>query len=149
MQNFIAEHYDWIKAFHVISVISWMAGLFYLPRLYVYHVNATPEQAKMLAVMERKLLRLIINPAMVLTFIFGGLMLYFYIVNGWIKDAHWLHAKLALVFVMAGLHGFLAGARRKFERGTNTRSEKFYRLINEVPPLLMIAIVILVIVKPF
>jgi len=149
MANFIAEHYDIIKAIHVIFVISWMAGMFYLPRLYVYHVTATAEQAKMLEVMEAKLLRIIINPAMILTFVFGGMLFYFYIENGFLKTAHWLHAKIALVFLMAGLHGFLAATRKKFLRGENKRSEKFYRLINEVPVLLMILIVILVITKPF
>ncbi len=148
MANFIAEHYDYIKAIHVIFVISWMAGLFYLPRLYVYHVHATKEQAKLLEVMERKLLRVIINPAMILTFLFGGMLLYFYIHNGLLKNAHWLHAKLGLVLLMAGFHGFLAAIRKKFMRGENTRSEKFYRILNEVPVLLMIFIVILVVVKP-
>lgn len=149
MAQFVTDYYLWIKALHIIAVISWMAGMFYLPRLYVYHVNATPEQAKLLVVMERKLLRIIINPAMILSFVFGGLLVYFYIVQDMMKTAGWLHTKIGLVLIMAGLHGFLSGCRKKFERGENARSEKFYRIINEVPVLLMIAIVILVIVKPF
>src|ERR1700761_11942 len=113
IDKFVTEYFDLIKAVHVIFVISWMAGLFYLPRLYVYHVKATPEQAQMLVIMERKLLRIIMNPAMILTFIFGGLMVYQYVVTDTLKNAHWLHAKLGLVFIMAGLHGFLSGTRRK------------------------------------
>ena len=148
MTNFIAEHYDYIKAFHLIFVISWMAGMFYLPRLYVYHVNATPEQAKLLEVMERKLLRVIINPAMILTFIFGGMLLSLYIDSDSLASAHWLHAKLGLVLIMLALHGFLAASRKKFARGENKHSEKFWRIFNEVPVILMIFIVILVIVKP-
>ena len=149
MANFVAEYYLWIKALHIMFVIAWMAGMFYLPRLYVYHVNASLEQAKMLEVMERKLLRIIINPAMILTFVLGGLLLYFYITNDMFKTAHWLHVKIFLVLMMAGLHGFLAVTRKKFARGENKRSEKFYRVLNEVPVALMIIIVTLAVVKPF
>ena len=145
----MSDFYIWIKALHVIAVISWLAGLLYLPRLYVYHVNATPEQAKMLEVMERKLLRYIMNPAMILTFIFGIILVFWYIDNGAFKTAGWLHAKIALVFCLAGVHGFLSAARKRFADGKNTHSEKFYRMLNEVPTLLMILIIILVIVKPF
>lgn len=149
MAEFVTEYYLLIKSLHIIAVISWMAGMFYLPRLYVYHVGATPEQAKLLVVMERKLLKVIINPAMIATFIFGGLLVYYYISLGMLKNAGWLHTKLLLVFIMAGIHGFLSAARKKFERGENTKTEKFWRIFNEVPVLLMIIIVILAVVKPF
>ena len=148
MADFVADNYLWIKALHIIFVISWMVGMLYLPRLFVYHADATAEQAKMLEVMERKLIRIIINPAMIISFILGGLLVYMYIENGAFKTAGWLHTKLTLVFVMAGFHGFLSRCRRKFVKGENKYSAKFYRIINEVPTLLMIAIVILVVVKP-
>lgn len=148
MAQFVTDYYLWIKALHVIAVISWMAGMFYLPRLYVYHVKASAEQAKLLVVMERKLLKMIINPAMIASFIFGGLLVYMYIYSGGFKTAGWLHTKILLVLFMSGIHGFLAGARKKFERGENKKSEKFWRIFNEVPVVLMIIIVILVVVKP-
>ena len=149
MSGFVTDYFLVIKALHVIFVISWMAGMFYLPRLYVYHVNASADQGQLLQVMERKLLKIIINPAMIGTFIFGLLLVYFYIINDLFKTAYWLHAKITLVLLLGGLHGFLAGARKKFARGENKRSEKFYRILNEVPVLLMILIVFLVILKPF
>ena len=148
MLNFIVNNYDWLRALHVIAVISWMVGMLYLPRLYVYHVTATGEASEMLKVMERKLLRLIVNPAMIVSFIIGGLMVYMYVANGGFKYAGWLHAKLTLVFIMAGFHGFLSRCRRNFAKDQNKHSAKFYRIINEVPTVLMIAIVILAIVKP-
>lgn len=149
MAEFVTDNYLWIKALHIIAVISWMAGMFYLPRLYVYHVNASIDQAKLLVVMEKKLLRIIINPAMIATFIFGGLLVYYYIAGGMMKTAGWLHAKIVLVLLMGGIHGFLSAARKKFERCENTKSEKFWRMFNEVPVLFMIIIVILAVVKPF
>ena len=139
--------YDWIKALHIISVIAWMAGMLYLPRLYVYHAD-TPrgsDRSEMLKVMERRLLRGIINPAMVATTVFG--LWTMWLGEWW--SAPWLWAKLVLVFAMGWLHGLLSRWRREFERDANTRSAKFYRVVNEVPTVLMIAIVILAVVKPF
>jgi putative membrane protein len=146
----MAGAYLWLKALHVISVISWMAGMFYLPRLFVYHCDAAPgsQQSETFKVMERKLLRYIINPAMISTFLFGGLLLLVEGLINWKTDG-WLHAKLLLVLGLAAFHGQLSRWRKDFEADRNTRSPKFYRIANEVPTLLMIAIVILVIVKPF
>lgn len=140
--------YLWLKALHIISVIAWMAGIFYLPRLYVYHASATAgsELSETLKVMERKLLRIIMNPAMILSFIFGIAML---VQNPDLLKQPFMHAKLGLVLVMAGLHGYLAKCRKDFARDANRHSARFYRILNEVPTLLMIGIVILVIVKPF
>jgi|EP01035_Chromulina_nebulosa_P042283 putative membrane protein len=139
--------YEWAKALHVIAVISWMAGMLYLPRLFVYHCEAEvgSKQSETFKVMERRLLTAIINPAMALTWIFG---LYLAWSGHWFT-AGWFHAKLTLVLVMSGVHGFLSARVRDFAQDKNTRSAKFYRIINEVPTILMILIVILVIVKPF
>ncbi|SKA35460.1 protoporphyrinogen oxidase HemJ [Consotaella salsifontis] len=137
----------WIKAFHIIAVISWMAGLFYLPRLFVYHTEAgarTP-QSETFKVMEEKLLRVIINPAMIATWMTGLWI-------GWSMYglmAGWLHAKLLLVVLLSGYHGFLSASRKRFARDENTKSSKYWRMMNEVPTVLMIIIVILVVVKPF
>lgn len=120
--------------------------MFYLPRLFVYHTKAVVggELDLTLKIMERKLLRIIINPAMILSFIFGGWLIYFIGFSG-----GWLHAKLFLVVLLSAFHGFLAKCRKDFEKGQNKHSEKFYRIINEVPTVIMIAIVFLVILKPF
>jgi putative membrane protein len=139
--------YLWIKAFHIVAVISWMAGLLYLPRLFVYHTAAAPgsQQARTFEVMEHRLLTYIMTPAMALTWILGiALML-----QGGFVAAGWLHAKLALVLAMSVLHGFLGRWARDFRAGRNAHSQKFFRLINEIPTILMIVIVILVVVKPF
>jgi putative membrane protein len=140
-------YYDWIKAAHVISIIAWMAGMLYLPRLFVYHARAPKgsELSETFKVMERRLLRGIINPAMVAAWIFGLLMV-------WLGDhwrEGWLHAKLALVIVMQIVHAGLSRWRRDFAKDANTHSDRFYRMVNEVPTVLLIGIVILVIVKPF
>lgn len=139
--------YEWIKALHVIAVISWMAGMLYLPRLFVYHCEAEigSKQSETFKVMERRLLKAIINPAMIVTWL-AGLWLVWQ--GGW-YIAGWFHAKFALVLLMSGVHGFFSARVRDFAADKNTRSQKFYRIINEVPTILMIAIVILVIVKPF
>ena len=146
MSAWIAQWYDWIKALHVIAVFAWMAGMLYLPRLYVYHAAARPgsELSETLKVMERRLLRAIINPAMIAAFVFGGLLL---VVQDWSRL--WLWSKLVLVVLMTVLHGLLARWRREFARDRNTRSQRFYRVVNEIPTVLLIAIVVLVIVKPF
>jgi protoporphyrinogen IX oxidase len=139
--------YAWLKALHIIAVIAWMAGMLYLPRLLVYHAGATPgsEVAETFKVMERRLLRLIINPAMVVTLLVGFILA---IQGGWFR-AGWFHAKLTLVVVLVGVHGFLAATVRRFAAGKNTRSPRFYRIVNEIPTVLMIVIVVLVAVKPF
>ncbi len=139
--------YLWFKAFHIMAVIAWMAGMLYLPRLFVYHCEAGPgsKQSETFKVMERRLLRAIINPAMIATWVFG---LWLAWDAGFFSDP-WLHAKLALVVVLSGVHGFFARCVRDFANDRNTRPQKFYRIINEVPTLLMILIVILVVVKPF
>jgi putative membrane protein len=139
--------YEWIKALHVIAVISWMAGMLYLPRLFVYHCEAEigSKQSETFKVMERRLLKAIINPAMILTWLLGLYLAW----SGHLFSAHWLHAKLALVLAMSGIHGFFSRWVRDFAADRNTRSQRLYRIINEVPTVLMIGIVILVIVKPF
>lgn len=140
----------WIKAFHVISVIAWMAGMLYLPRLFVYHAEAGAgsPQAETFKVMERKLLRFIINPAMGAAWIFG-LALIFMPGGIGIGAGPWLWAKLALVLALSGFHGFLSAERKRLERDEIRHPPKFYRLINEVPTVIMVLVVILVIVKPF
>ncbi|MEF2071301.1 protoporphyrinogen oxidase HemJ [Consotaella aegiceratis] len=140
----------WIKAFHIVSLISWMAGLFYLPRLYVYHTEAGPgtPQSETFKVMEDKLLRLIINPAMIATWV-SGLWLAWFMYLQYDPGVGWLHTKIFLVLLMSGYHGFLSAARKRFARDANTRSSKYWRIMNEVPTVLMILIVILVVVKPF
>ena len=142
-----AAAYPWIKALHVIAVIAWMAGMLYLPRLFVYHAgsSAGSEQSETFKVMEARLMRLIINPAMTATW-FAGLWLAW---QGFGFSGGWLHAKIALVLLLSGLHGYLAGALRRFAEDRNEKPARHWRMVNEVPTLLMVAIVILVIVKPF
>lgn len=139
--------YEWIKALHIISVIAWMAGMLYLPRLFVYHCDAEPgsKQSETFKVMERRLLKAIINPAMAATWIFGLWLAW--LGNWWLYP--WFLAKVALVLAMSGVHGSLVGMVRDFAHDRNTRSQKFYRIINELPTILLILIVILVVVKPF
>ena len=139
----------WIKAFHVISIIAWMAGLLYLPRLFIYHAREAPgsRTSETFKLMERRLLRAIMNPAMIASFVFGGLMLAELGAGGWFLG--WLLAKLACVAGLVVLHMKMAGWRKDFAADRNRRPEKFYRVANELPTLLMIAIVILAVVKPF
>ena len=139
--------YEWIKALHVIAVISWMAGLLYLPRLMVYHCDAPAgsAQSETFKVMERRLLKAIMNPAMIVTWLAG---LWLAWDGGWYL-AGWFHAKFALVLAMSGFHGALSRWVKDFAADANRRAPRFYRVANEVPTLLMIGIVILVIVKPF
>ena len=139
--------YEWIKALHIIAVISWMAGMLYLPRLFVYHCEseAGSKQSETFKVMERRLLKAIINPAMIVTWLAG---LYLAWAGHWLS-AGWLHGKLLLVVLLSGVHGFFARCVKDFAADRNQRSQKFYRVINEVPTVLMIVIVILVVVKPF
>jgi protoporphyrinogen IX oxidase len=141
------DFYLWLKAFHIIAVIAWMAGMLYLPRLFVYHCAAAAgsPQSETFKVMERRLLKAIINPAMIATWVLG---LWLAWRAGW-WQAGWLHAKIGLVVGMSAVHGFFARCVKDFAADRNTRSAGFYRLFNEVPTLLLIAIVILVVVKPF
>jgi putative membrane protein len=142
--------YLWLKAFHVIAVISWMAGMLYLPRLFVYHCDAPPgsAQSETFKVMEWRLLKLIINPAMIVTWLLGLSMIW---LMGWeaFTQSGWLYAKLVLVLAMSGVHGMLVRYVRDFAADRNRKSQKFYRIINEVPTVLLILIVILAVVKPF
>jgi putative membrane protein len=139
--------YLWLKAFHVIAVIAWMAGMLYLPRLFVYH-SETPRgsiQSETFKIMERRLLKAIINPAMIVTWVLG---LYLVWDGGWYTSG-WLHAKVLLVLILSGLHAVYVRRLKEFAADRNTRPAKYYRILNEVPTVLMIGIVILVIVKPF
>jgi protoporphyrinogen IX oxidase len=139
--------YLWLKAFHIIAVIAWMAGMLYLPRLFVYHAGVAPgsEQSETFKLMERRLLRAIINPAMAATWLLGLALI-------WLGDWHtarWLWAKLILVIVLSALHGRFVRYWRDFAADRNQHSQKFYRVINEVVTVLLVLIVILVVVKPF
>lgn len=139
--------YEWVKALHVMSVIAWMAGMFYLPRLFVYHADAEigSDKSETFKIMERRLLKAIINPSMIATWIFG--LWVAYEIDAF-RDG-WFHAKLTLVILMSAVHGYLSGCVKRFARDENKKSAKFYRILNEVPTVLMIVIVILVIGKPF
>ena len=141
--------YPWLKAFHIIAVISWMAGMLYLPRLYVYHCEVAPGSAESarFKTMERRLLRAIVNPAMAATWLLGITLILTPASGGFGQG--WLHAKLLLVLALSAAHGLFSKWRKDFEKDANTRPAKFYRIWNEVPAVLMIAIVILVVVKPF
>ena len=137
----------WVKALHIIAVIAWMAGMFYLPRLFVYHVDAPPgsPQSETFKIMERRLLKIIINPAMIVVWLTGLWMAY----DQGFFHAPWLHAKLTLVLAMSALHGYFAGLVKTFAADCNVRPARFYRVLNEIPTVLMAVIVVLVVVKPF
>jgi putative membrane protein len=139
--------YEWIKAFHVMAVIAWMAGMLYLPRLMVYHAEAAVGsiQSETFKLMERRLLKGIINPAMGLTWVLGLYLAW----SAFGFKGGWLHGKILLVFILSGIHGYLVGRVRAFAEDRNDKSARFYRILNEVPAVLMALIVILVIVKPF
>ena len=142
--------YHWLKAFHIIAVISWMCGMLYLPRLFVYHSRTAPgsEASELFKVMELKLLRLIINPAMIATWILG--LWIAVTINAFDpQNGAWLHAKLALVLVMQVAHAMMSRYRKAFARDERPKSERFFRIFNEVPAVLMILIVILVVLRPF
>jgi protoporphyrinogen IX oxidase len=144
--------YLWLKAFHIIAVIAWMAGMLYLPRLFVYHCAAEKGsvQSETFKVMERRLLRGIINPAMIATWVLGLSLAWLGPDSryGWF-DSGWLQAKIVLVLALSALHGFFARWVKDFAADQNRRSAKFYRIINEVPTILLIMIVLLVVLKPF
>ncbi len=139
--------YLWLKALHIVSMVSWMAGLLYLPRLFVYHADAPTgsAQSETFKVMERRLLKAIMTPAMIITWVLGLALAW----EGGFFRAGWLHAKLALVLVLSGLHGFMAATVRGFAADRNSRTPGFYRLLNEVPTIALVLIVLLVVVKPF
>ena len=139
----------WIKSLHIVSVIAWMAGMLYLPRLFVYHADAAAgsDKSETFKVMERKLLKMIINPAMIATFFFGILMLLTPGVVDWSRGYMW--TKLALVLCLSAYHGFCARWVKAFAADKNIHSAKFYRQINEIPALIMLGIVILIVVQPF
>jgi len=143
----IAPYYLWLKALHIIAVITWMAGLLYLPRLYVYHCEVAPvsSESERFKLMEGRLLRIIMVPSILVVWL-AGLVLAF--AGGHFSEP-WLHAKLLLVVVLSGIHGFLSGRARDFAGGTNRYSQRFYRVINEIPAVIMVVVVVLVVVKPF
>jgi putative membrane protein len=146
----MAIMYEWLKAFHLIAVIFWMAGLLYLPRLFVYHSASKPGgelEAKMIEAAE-KLMKIIMNPAMIVMFILGVILIFGYNIGN-LTGSIWLPVKLILVFALIGYHGFLSKQRKLFAAGERPKSEKFFRAINEIPAILTIIIVIMVIVKPF
>ena len=147
--SFLANVYLWTKALHVVSLIAWMSGLFYLPRLYVYHCATTrgSAESERFKLMERRLLQQITTPAMLATWLFGLLLVLTPGIIDW--HAGWWHLKLLSVLLMTGFHGACSRWRRDFLQDRNTRPAKFYRMANEVPTLLMLVIVIMVIVKPF
>jgi putative membrane protein len=149
MSAWLAAVYPWIKTFHIVAVVAWMAGLLYLPRLFVYHAEAPvgSDQARTFAVMERRLMRGIMNPALALTIGLGALLAAIPGFVDWRQG--WIWAKLALVAGLAAFHHLLERWRRDFATGAIPHSPRFFRLINEIPAVALIAIVILVVIKPF
>ena len=145
----LSVFYPWTKALHVISMVAWMAGMFYLPRLFVYHCDMQPgsRESERFKVMEYRLLKQIINPAMIATWIFGILLVLTPGVIDWTSG--WWHVKLTAVLLMSGFHGAMSKWRREFMEDRNKRSHRYYRIANEVPTLLLMVIVIMVIVRPF
>lgn len=144
----MSNYYEWFKALHVMSMVAWMAGIFYLPRLYVYHTRAKigSDMDKTFQIMEYRLLKFIMNPAMISTYIFGIMVAHIY---GFAALGLWFHIKMAMVLIITAIHGFLAKWRKDFANGKNTHSENFYRVANEVPTLAFVVAVIMVIIKPF
>lgn len=147
IRDTLAEYTSWFLALHIIAVITWMSGLLYLPRLFVYHTQTKPgsEGSERFKVMERKLLKGIVNPSMIAVWILGPLL-------AWLTNAYldlWLQIKVLLVLILTGINGFLVRCWKDFRDDRNSRSERFYRVLNEIPAVLMVLIVILVVVKPF
>ncbi|HUS52691.1 MAG TPA: protoporphyrinogen oxidase HemJ [Thermohalobaculum sp.] len=148
--EFLSAAYPWTKALHVISVIAWMAGLLYLPRLFVYHVERAGKAGELrdtFKVMERKLLKLIMNPASIAAWVFGLMLVVTPGIIDWSEP--WVHVKATLVIAMTGYHHLLVRWWKDFAEDRNQRSGRFYRIANEVPALIMVAIVVMVIVRPF
>lgn len=148
MREFLLAHYQTVKALHIIAVIAWMAGMMYLPRLFIYHHQAERggEAERFFVVMERRLLKGIVNPAMIAVWALAGLMLY---ANPALLATPWFLVKLAAVTAISAIHGYYARARRLFERGERVRTEKFWRILNEIPFLLLILAALLAVTKPF
>ena len=148
MQDFILEHYSWVKALHVISVMAWVAGLLYLPRLFVYHVGSKigSEMSQTFKIMERRLLKFIMNPAMILAWIFGGVMLWS---NPDLMSQGWMHVKLTFIILMTGIHHAMMKWVKIFAADQNRKSAQFYKIMNEAPTVFMIVIVLMAVVKPF
>jgi protoporphyrinogen IX oxidase len=146
----LAQGYSWFKAIHIIAVISWMAGLLYLPRLFVYHCSTgvSSVQGGTFKVMERRLYAVIMTPAMMVTWVFGVLLLFSSGGIDW-QSQYWLHAKLFLVVCLTGFHFYLGAQVKLFATGGQVRSSSFYRAVNEIPTVIMVLVVILVVVKPF
>lgn len=147
--NWLLPFYPWIKSLHLISLIAWMAGLLYLPRLFVYHCDTAPGsiESERFKVMELRLHKQIMTPAMIATWLFGLLLAATPGIVDW--SAGWWHVKLTAVILMSGVHGVLSARRRAFLEDRNTKSQRYFRIINEVPAVLMVIIVVMVIVKPF
>jgi putative membrane protein len=147
MTGFLGEIYLWVKALHIMAVISWMAGMLYLPRLFIYHCAAETGsvQSETFKVMERRLLRAIINPAMGLTWVLGLAL----VINLGAWSEPWMHVKFAAVIGLSTIHGYFSRWRRDFENDANRHSARFYRYMNEIPTVLMVAIVLLVVLQPF
>ncbi|MEM7618714.1 MAG: protoporphyrinogen oxidase HemJ [Pseudomonadota bacterium] len=148
MQELLSNNYEWLRALHIIAIISWMAGMLYLPRLFVYHAESKPnsDKSKTFKIMEQRLLKIIMNPAMALSWIFGLGMIY---ANPDIFSNGWMHVKFTCVVLMSAVHGVLAKNVRLFAADQNIRSPKYFRILNEIPTLLMIVIVIMAVVQPF
>lgn len=147
MAGFLGEGYLWVKSLHILAVITWMAAFLYLPRLFVYHCQAEPgsKQSETFKVMERRLLRGIMNPSMIVAWAAGlALMLN---IEAWSEG--WFHVKLTLLVILTVLHMMAARWRKAFAADANTHSERFYRIMNEVPAVLMVGIVIMAVVRPF
>lgn len=149
MIDLIANNYNWFKALHIIAVISWMAGMLYLPRLFVYHVDAEKGsvQSETFKTMERRLLKFIMTPAMAATWVFALLMIAAN--HEQLMAQGWFHAKFLLVFIMSGIHGVFSKWCKVFAADENTKTAKFYKVWNEVPTLIMVIVVILAVAKPF
>ena len=147
MTELLAPLHLWLKAFHIIAVIAWMAGMLYLPRLFVYHCDVEPGSGEYdrFVLMERRLMRIIINPSMIAVWVFGVLLAF----AAGVWSQPWLHAKLFLVVALSALHGMFSRWRRDFERGQNSHSRRFFRIANEIPAVSMVLIVFLVVLKPF
>lgn len=148
MAEFIGQYYNWIKALHVIAIIAWMAGMLYLPRLFVYHAEAEAgsDKSETFKIMERRLLRFIMNPAMVAAWVFGGLMLY---AMPDLLSQGWMHVKLTGIIAMTIIHHIFGYWRKVFDRDENKKTAKFYKVWNEVPTFIMIIIVVMAVAEPF
>lgn len=146
--EFLTQYYFTLKALHLIAVICWMAGMFYLPRLFVYHCSAKPgsEMYATFTIMEYRLLKYIMNPSIIAVFALGILLIF---INGFSTLGGWFHLKLVLVLALAGMHGLLSVQQKNFANNRNNKSATYFRVINEIPPVLMAIIVILAVVKPF